>query len=112
MAAGGVKGEVSYSTSNQNIIPMSSNNYLEQVRNQTSYPTYRKTVDVVTGIGYILGVIVAVAGIFEMFDDGIREAPRVIFAVVWILILVPLYKEISLMLVDLVDSTLDRNSQP
>ena len=91
---------------------MSSNIYLEQVRNQTSYPTYRKTVDVVTVIGYILGVMAAVAGIIEMFGDGMREAPRVIFAVVWILILVPLYKEISLMLVDLVDSTLDRNSKP
>jgi len=90
---------------------MSSNNYLEQVRNQTSYPTYRQTVDVVTGIGYILGVIAAVGGILEVFDDGMREIPRVILAVVWIFILVPLYKEISLMLVDLVDSTLDRNSK-
>ena len=90
---------------------MSSDNYLEQVRNQTSYPTYRKVVGVVTVIGYILGVMAAVAGISEMFDDGMREAPRVIFAVVWILILVPLYKEISLMLVDLVDSTLDHNSK-
>jgi hypothetical protein len=91
---------------------MSSDNYLEQVRNQTSYPNYRKVVGVVTVIGYILGVMAAVAGIIEMFDDGMREAPRVIFAVVWILILVPLYNEISLMLVDLVDSTLDRNSTP
>ena len=91
---------------------MSSDNYLEQVRNQTSYPNYRKVVGVVTVIGYILGVMAAVAGIIEMFDDGMREAPRVIFAVVWIFILVPLYNEISLMLVDLVDSTLDRNSRP
>ena len=57
-------------------------------------------------------MIAAVAGILEMFDDGLREAPRVILAAVWILIIVPLYKEISLMMVDLVDSTLDRNSRP
>ena len=91
---------------------MSAANHLEQIRSESQYPVYRGVTGVAVVLGYIGGVIVGIAAALALVNGktetgivGLITAPIVIFVVV------PFYKEVSLMAVDFVDSTLERNSR-
>ena len=98
---------------------MSAANHLEQIRSQSQYPTYRTVTGVAVVLGYIAGVIMGifgalylVNGLSDSRDDAVYLGiVLLIAAVVVIFVVVPFYKEVSLMAVDLVDSTLETNSR-
>ena len=91
---------------------MSAANHLEQIRSQSQYPTYRGVTGVAVVLGYVGGVIMGIAAALALVN-GQSEAGIVglITAAIVIFVVVPFYKEVSLMAVDLVDSTLERNSR-
>ncbi len=91
---------------------MSAANHLEQIRSQSQYPTYRAVTGVAVVLGYIAsaiwGIISGIALSKGATDAGIIG---LISSAIMIFVVVPFYKEVSLMAVDLVDSTLERNSR-
>jgi len=91
---------------------MSAANHLEQIRSESQYPVYRGVIGVLTVLGYLGGVIMAGLGVMAM-GNGATGAGigSLIGAAITIFVIVPFYKEVSLMLVDAVDSTLERNSR-
>jgi len=91
---------------------MSAANHLEQIRSQTQYPTYRGVIGVLTILGYIGGAIMAIASVLSLVNKEIVPAiVGVIVSAIVIFVVIPFYKEVSLMLVDAVDSTLEKNSR-
>ncbi len=98
---------------------MSAANHLEQIRSQSQYPTYRTVTGVAVVLGYIAGVIMGIIGALGLVnglsdsrDDAVYLGiVLLIAAAVVIFVIVPFYKEVSLMAVDLVDSTLETNSR-
>ena len=89
--------------------------YLERVRATSCYPVYRRVIKVLTAFSYIVTVILALVGVAVAFQGKDGSIATGIGAIVVCLFLfydlIPLQKEVSLMFVDLVDSTLDRNSR-
>jgi len=98
---------------------MSAANHLEQIRSQSQYPAYRAVTGVAVVLGYIAGVIMGIIGALGLVnglsdsrDDAVYLGiVLLIAAAVVIFVIVPFYKEVSLMAVDLVDSTLETNSR-
>jgi len=98
---------------------MSAENHLEQIRSQSQYPTYRTVTGVAVVLGYIAGVIMGIIGALGLVnglsdsrDDAVYLGIGLLIAAAFVIfVVVPFYKEVSLMAVDLVDSTLETNSR-
>lgn len=75
--------------------------YLENLRKKSCYPTYRGFVEIVTVLGYLLAVLCVVAGTHN-------GRPMLFFIVAAVLALfVRVAKEVSLMIADIADATID-----
>jgi len=92
---------------------MSAANYLEQIRSQTQYPTYRGVIGVLTVLAYIGGAFFGIASVLQLVNGQTAVGiVGIIGSAIIIFVVIPFYKEVSLMLVDAVDSTLEKNSRP
>ncbi len=91
---------------------MSTSNYLKQLRSGSTYPTYRAVVTIFTALGYLTAVGLCASGAFVM-SEGLagQGAVLIVGSVILAFVVVPMEKEVALMLVDLVDSTLEKNSR-
>tara|TARA_Y100001934_G_scaffold70828_1_gene88053 strand:+ start:1044 stop:1331 length:288 start_codon:yes stop_codon:yes gene_type:complete len=94
---------------------MSTPNYLENIRSSSHYPVYRRVIKVLTIFSYIASVfliVVGAAAVAQGKDELIATGIGMIVASLFLIfVFIPFQKEISLMFVDLVDSTLDKNSR-
>ena len=91
---------------------MSAAEHLEQVRSQSQYRTYRGVISILTIFGYLGGALAAIAGVLAIANSQAAAGiGMLITAAIVIFAYVPFFKEASLMLCDLVDSTLDKNSR-
>ena len=97
----------------------SAANHLKQIRSQSQYPTYRTVTGIAVVLGYIVGVIMGIfgaiylgSGLSDSRDDAVWMGIGLLIAAAFVIfVVVPFYKEVSLMAVDLVDSTLETNSR-
>ena len=90
---------------------MSAANHLQQIRSETQYPTYRGVIGVLTVLGYIGGAIFGIGSAIQLVNgQTVVGIVGIIVSVIIIFVVIPFYKEVSLMLVDAVDSTLEKNS--
>ena len=90
--------------------------YLERVRATSCYPVYRRVIEVLTTTAYIVTVTFFLYGVAAGFlgkdiDSKLTGVVTIVVCIFLFYVLIPLQKEVSLMFVDLVDSTLDRNSR-
>jgi hypothetical protein len=93
--------------------------YIQRIRTQSTYPTFRTFVGVIALLFYIIGAICILGGIIGMFAGMSQQGlgPGVIALFLGILIgliyivIGKLIKEASLMLADIADSITDVNSR-
>lgn len=92
--------------------------YLTSIRENTAYPTYRGAIGLLTTLGYILagfyGLAALIAGIGSMGNSFLGGLAILFggFIMAGIIFLgTRLGKEAALVLVDIGDSTIDKNSK-
>ena len=82
--------------------------YLEAIRANSCYPTFRGFVQIFTLLGYLVAAVVAIAG----FVTGqIGAMLLAIAGAIIVALLIRVGKEMSLMLADIADATIDSSSK-
>lgn len=101
----------------------SKQRYIDQIRTNTAYPTYRTFIGILTILGYVfaglivlagLGVVVSPFGITYWAPSGGASYFVPVASVIVAAIIVfasRLWKEASLLLADIADSITDANSK-
>jgi hypothetical protein len=90
----------------------SKQQYITTIRANTSYPTYRGIIGIITKIGYIISGILALAGILYFIRfPGATVALFSIVASPLIFLGARFWKEAALILADIADSITDANSR-
>lgn len=85
-------------------------NFLNHIRNNSFYPAFRGFIQFFTIVGYITAVLVAV---FGFFTKNIGAILLFLLGAIVIAVLVRVSKEVSLMLADIADATINfAGSQP
>ena len=90
---------------------MSNQNYLEEIRHRTAYPIYRKTVMVLAIILKVIAVLTAISAVVAIFQEPVAVIPFGLYSALLWFVGIPIFREVSLMFVDFVDSTLQHNSR-
>ena len=93
--------------------------YIDQIRINTAYPTYRRFAGILMIIGYVLAgllVLVALLGLFEdvsvgQYREGFTFFIGSVIAAVIIIFASRLLKEAALIFADIADSITDANSR-
>ena len=82
--------------------------YLEAIRANSCYPTFRGFVQIFTLLGYLVAAVVAIAGFFtgQIGTMILAFAGAIIAA-----LLIRVGKEMSLMLADIADAAIDSSSK-
>jgi hypothetical protein len=78
--------------------------YLSQIRSQSCYPAFRKFVDIATALMFLLSAILVFAGFMQGEQYAVVGG---IVGAVFIVLVAIVAKEVSLMLVDIADATID-----
>lgn len=78
--------------------------YLNSIRRDTCYPTFRAFVTVATVLAYIVAALLVVAGFISGQDGGILVG--IVIAIV-IALIAKVGQEVSLMIADIADATID-----
>ena len=88
---------------------------MNKIRNSTGYPVYRRVINVITVINYLVSVILVIMGLVMAIqnssDSVITGIGLIVTGFFLFFVIVPFQKEVALMFVDLVDSTLEKNSR-
>jgi len=96
--------------------------YLERVRGRTHYPIYRAVVLICSVIGYIGAALISIAHVVMIIRMGLDQYFRMIEGQPWMVVLpfvmsavvavlVKFYQELTTMLVDFTDSTIDYHAR-
>ena len=93
--------------------------YIEQIRTNTVYPTYRRFVGILTILGYVLAgllVLITLLASIEAFSvgqyrEGFTFFVGSVIAAVIIIFASRLLKEAALIFADIADSITDANSK-
>jgi hypothetical protein len=87
---------------------MMNKTYLKTIRANSCYPTFRAVVTVVTITTYVIAVVMVVAGAFITGTTGNGTIVGFYFAgAVVIALLAKAGQEVSLMIADIADATID-----
>ena len=88
--------------------------YIEELREQSNYPTFRSFVGFCTGFGYIIAAIVAIGALMALTTRSAGAGGIGIALAIFIFILTKFGKEAALMLADLSDAAtvIAENSKP
>jgi hypothetical protein len=78
--------------------------YLNEIRSTSCYPAFRKFTDIATVLLFILAALIAIAGVASGQGIGILVG-SVVAAIIVLLAIVA--KELSLMIVDIADATIE-----
>ena len=97
---------------------ISKQQYLQRIRNETSYPTYRSIIGIIAILGYIMAVLMGlgalgggIAGMSQSFFAGLGTLVVGLVAAVIMFFLARFWKEAALILVDIGDSVADANAK-
>jgi hypothetical protein len=97
---------------------MSKQQYLDSIRSHSAYPTYRGFIGVIALLGFILAGLIALgalgAGLFSMKQSpagGIGIIIGGLLYAAFIYVMARFFKEASLILADIGDSTVEANSR-
>ena len=90
---------------------MSKEEYLTQIRTESSYPQFRLGITVLTVFAYIGCAVYAFVSVMAMKMSTELGVVGLVGAAVAAFLIVPFWKQTMLMGADMVDSTLDRNSR-
>lgn len=82
--------------------------YLEAIRSNSCYPAFRGFVKIFTFLGYLLAIGIVVAG---MVTGQIGYTILAFVGAIIYAILIRVAKEVSLMLADIADATIDSSSK-
>lgn len=85
----------------------SKQQYLQQLRAGSAYPTYRGIIGIVVMLHYVLAGVVALAAVVELFRGLFLATLALLVAAAILFVLARFFKEASLILVDMGDSLLD-----
>ena len=92
--------------------------YLNQIRTNTSYPTYRGIIGIIAILGYLLaalnGLAVLISGFMIMGDSFIAGAGVIVGGLLiagLIFLGARFWKEAALIIADIGDSTIETNSK-
>ncbi len=93
--------------------------YIDQIRSNTVYPTYRRFVEILTVVGYVLAglfTLITLLGSLEAFREGqylegFEFFVGALIGGVIIVFISRLWKEAALLLADIADSVTDANSR-
>ena len=86
-------------------------NYLNWIRRNSAYRTFRTVRRIITIVGYIWASIMALIGIFLLLPGVPGPGVQMLVLAVFIGIGVKVFEEISLIVVDTADCTLDLSSR-
>jgi len=81
---------------------------LAELRKHTNYPNFRFIVNMFTAISYLIAIIAVLGGFIGLFRGQPEMAVGIPFGIV-AAVLAAVSREISFMLADLADSTLEAN---
>jgi len=81
---------------------------LAELRKKTNYPNFRFIVDLFTALSYLAAIIAVLGGVVGLFSGTPQMAVWIMVGLV-AAILAAGSKEVSLMLADIADSTLEAN---
>ncbi len=88
--------------------------YLKKIRTDSAYPQYRQGVMIITVLSYIAVAIVAIFSVYLITKGaaGVTVgAAQLVGCAIMGLLVIPFQRQAMLMMADMVDSTLDRNSK-
>ena len=88
--------------------------YLNKIRTDSAYPQYRQGVMIITVLSYIAVAIVAIFSVIMITKGGVGVAigaAQLVGCTIMGLLVIPFQRQAMLMMADMVDSTLDRNSK-
>ena len=88
--------------------------YLNKIRTDSAYPQYRQGVMIITVLSYIAVAIIAIFSVYLMTKGaaGVTVgAAQLVGCAIMGLLVIPFQRQAMLMMADMVDSTLDRNSK-
>ena len=93
--------------------------YLSKVRANSSYPTYRGIIGVMTILGYLMGLLyglgICITGVTMLSKSGLTGCGMILFGTMVGAIMIlgaRFFKEGSLILVDIGDSLIEKNAGP
>lgn len=81
---------------------------LAELRKHTNYPNFRFIVNLFTAVSYLIAIIAVFSGVIGLFTGQPEMAIGILFGIV-AAILAAVSREISFMLADIADSTLEAN---
>ena len=82
----------------------SSSEYVQQLRSQSIYPTFRSVVGVFAVVGYVLALVVALIAVLTIFKGSIGAGLLELAGALFILVITRMGKEMSLMVADASDA--------
>ena len=88
--------------------------YLAKLRSDSAYPVFRKVVGIATGIGYFIAGSMVFGAIMPALTSHGEPSPFVIgmfLVAAFVAIMARVGKEVSLMIADIADATLDSASR-
>lgn len=85
----------------------SKKHYVDTIRKKSAYPSYRKLIKIITGLGYVL-IILGIIGAI-VITSNIRYIGIGVFLGMICIFLLKIWRELSLVLIDIADSILDAN---
>ena len=82
--------------------------YLEKLRENSFYPTFRGFIDFISVVGYIAAALLALFGIILLVSsEGTPIAILIIFGSTVLAAFIKASKEVSLMVADIADAIID-----
>lgn len=96
--------------------------YLERIRGRTHYPIYRAVILICSAIGYVGAALISIAHVVNVIRIGLERYFAIIEGQPWMVVLpfvssavvavlVKFYQELTTMLVDFTDSTIDYHAR-
>lgn len=85
--------------------------FVADMRSNSLYPTWRELVKWATWFGYLLAILALLGGTIGLFTGSIGGGLAAIFAALILAIIARVWRELSLMVADLADSSVRQAAQ-
>ena len=103
-AAASVQAPVQASAQRQPVRAATTGDYVEQLRSQSIYPTFRSVVGIFAIVGYVLAALAAAGAVFSLVKVNIGAGLLGLAFALFIVIITRMGKEMSLMVADASDA--------
>lgn len=85
--------------------------FVDDMRSNSLYPTWRELVKWATWFGYLLAILALLGGTIGLFTGSIGSGLAAIFAALILAVIARVWRELSLMVADLADSSVRQAAQ-